>query len=333
MNPVFAAQAVAALLLATTAWGSLFLVGKTVVGVLDPLWFTLLRYALATAVLAVLVQRFGHAPWAKLRRHGRTLSALGVAGYGAFSVLVLHGLRLSLPSHGAVIMATMPFTTLGLRWAVDGQRPSARALLGAAVALSGVAIVADLFGSHGVLTGASLLGDGLTLAGTLGWVLYTRGAARLPDHGPLEYTALTAIASLPWLVLAAVLATALGLAAPPSAAALGAVAPALLYVALVPTVAAALAFNLGVRRLGAPMGTLFLNLVPLSVIAVRAWQGQPPQPNEWLGAAFVAGALALNAWPGSRAPQTGVAAAVRGAQQRRPAGRGNIGPSTCPGAQ
>lgn len=297
MNPVYAAQAVAALLFATTAWGSLFLVGKSVVGVLDPLWFTLVRYALATLLLTALVQCFGHSPWVKLRRHWRRLTGLGIAGYGVFSVLVFYGLRLSAPSHGSVIMATMPFTTLGLRWAIDGQRPTGRALLGAAVALVGVATVADLFGNHGVLTPATLLGDALTLAGTLGWVLYTRGAAALTDHDPLEYTALTALAALPWLMLAAALATALGLALPPSAETLGKVAPELLYVALVPTVAAALAFNLGVRRLGASVGTLFLNVVPLSVIAVRASLGQVPQANEIMGAALVALALALNAWP------------------------------------
>jgi len=311
MNPIFAVQAVAAWLLATTAWGSLFLVGKAVVAVLDPLWFTLVRYALATAGLAALVHHFGHSPWARLRQHWKPLTAFGVAGYGAFSVLVFYGLKLSLPSHGSVIMATMPFTTLGLRWAIDGQRPTGRAMLGAAVALVGVAIVADLFGRHGVVTDATLLGDGLTLAGTLGWVLCTRGAAKLPDHSPLEYTALTAVASLPWLLLAAVLATGFGFAASPSVGSLGGVAPELLYVALVPTVLAALAFNFGVRRLGAPVGTLFLNLVPLSVIAVRAWQGQAPHANEIEGAALVAGALALNAWPGRAAPRTGQHAVAR----------------------
>ena len=296
MNPFFAVQAVIGLFFATTAWGSLFLVGKPLVGVLDPLWFTLLRYALATLLLALLVHRFGRSPWAHLLRHRGRLARYGVAGYGVFSVLCFYGLRLSSPSHGSVIMATMPFTTLGLRWALDGQRPSFRALLGAAVALLGVAAVADLFGQHGVLTGATLLGDALTLAGTLGWVLYTRGAATLPQLNPLEYTALTAVASLPWLLVATLLATALGLATFPSAQVLANVGPQMLYVAAVPTVAAALTFNLGVRRLGAPIGMLFLNVVPLSVIVVRAWMGQAPQGNEILGAVLVAGALVLNAW-------------------------------------
>ena len=305
MNPLIAVQAVIGLLFATTAWGSLFLVGKPLVAVLDPLWFTLLRYAMATLLLALLVQRFGRTPWAQLVQNRGPLARYGVAGYGLFSVFCFYGLRLSAPSHGSVIMATMPFTTLGLRWALDGQRPSIPALLGAAVALLGVAAVADLFGPQSGLTNATLLGDALTLAGTLGWVVYTRGAATLPQLNPLEYTALTAVASLPWLLLATMLATVFGLVTFPSAQVLGEVGPQMFYVAAVPTVAAALAFNLGVRRLGAPMGMLFLNVVPLSVIVVRAWMGQAAQANEMLGAALVAGALALNAWQAARPPRIG----------------------------
>jgi drug/metabolite transporter (DMT)-like permease len=75
------------------------------------------------------------------------------------------------------------------------------------------------------------------------------------------------------------------------------VLPQLLYVAIVPTVAAALAFNFGVRRLGAAAGTLFLNMVPVSVLAVRALTGTPPHASELAGVALVGVALAINAWP------------------------------------
>lgn len=297
-------RAIVALLLATSAWGSLFLIGKPVVAQLDPVWFTLVRYTLATSVLALLVHVAGSQPWAKLRRHALRHSLVGLAGYGVFSIMVFHGLRLSLPSHGSVIMATMPFTTLGLRWLLDGQRPPMRAVAGAALALAGVATVANLMGQAGEVSPRLLLGDAITLAGTLGWVFYTRSMAKVPDHSPLEYTALTAIAALPGLAVVAVLATLLGWAEAPSPSVLAGLAPKLVYVALVPTVAAALAFNAGVKRLGAPMGTLFLNMVPVSVIAVRAVLGEAPHANEILGAALVGVGLLLTVWtPAPAAPR------------------------------
>lgn len=294
----------AALLFATSAWGSLFLVGKPLLTMVDPLWFTTLRYTLATLLLAGMAQAFGQRPWHKLRMHALRLTGLGLGGYGAFSLMVFWGLARSLPSHGSVIMATMPFTTLLLRWALDGQRPTGAALAGAAAALAGVATVSGVFGAvhaaHEPAGSSMLMGDAVTLAGTLGWVLYTRGAASLPDHSPLEYTALTAVAATPWLLLGALLATLAGLVPAPGTATLAALAPPLTYIALVPTVLAALAFNYGVRRLGPTVGTLFLNMVPVSVLAVHALQGQAPRASELLGALLVGLALAGNAWAGRR---------------------------------
>lgn len=326
LAPVFA------LLFATSAWGSLFLVGKPLLATLDPVWFTALRYGLATLILAALVQLFGRRPWHKLRRHALRLTLLGLAGYGCFSVLVFWGLARSLPSHGSVIMATMPFTTLLLRWALDGQRPSAASLAGAGVALLGVAVVADVFGAAAAGRDADasmLLGDLVTLAGTLGWVLYTRGAASLPDHSPLEYTALTAVAVTPWLVFGATVATLLGAEPVPGSDAVVSLMPPLLYIATVPTVLAALAFNFGVRRLGPAAGTLFLNMVPVSVLAVHALQGQMPSRAELCGAALVALALGFNAWAGRRA-----ASARSGAPGQQPGVGGHrsgpVGAAQCP---
>lgn len=323
---------VLALLFATSAWGSLFLVGKPLLATLDPVWFTAVRYGLATLLLAALVQVFGRSPWRKLRDHALQLTLLGLAGYGCFSVLVFWGLARSLPSHGSVIMATMPFTTLLLRWALDGQRPSAASLVGAGVALLGVATVANLFGAAGdarEADAAMLLGDLVTLAGTLGWVLYTRGAASLPGHSPLEYTALTAVAATPWLVLVAIVATLLGALPAPRFADTGALLPPLLYIAMVPTVLAALAFNFGVRRLGPTVGTLFLNVVPVSVLVVHTLQGQRPGSAELAGAALVAAALGFNAWAGRRAgtAPTGAQGQRQGASGHR---AGPVGAAQCP---
>lgn len=322
MNPALAP--VAALLLATSAWGSLFLVGKPLLDTLDAVWFTVVRYTLASVLLVVLVQAFGRSPWKKLRARLPRLTMLGLAGYGCFSVLVFFGLARSLPSHGSVIMATMPFTTLLLRWMLDGQRPPGASLLSAGVALVGVATVANVFVPGQTPDAAMLVGDLVTLAGTLGWVLYTRGAASLPDHSPLEYTALTAVAATPWLVLGAVAATLLGAVPAPSASAAAALLPPLLYIAVVPTVLAALAFNFGVRRLGPAVGTLFLNVVPVSVLAVRALHGQAPSATEVAGAALVGLALGFNAWAGARAARPGRAGA---AGQRTAAGGHRAAPA------
>lgn len=282
---------IASLLVATSAWGSLFLVSPAVLGHVDALWYTVARYAVAGLLLALLLLPRGAAPWQALRRDAPALALRGVLGFGVFSVMVLAGLARSAPAHGAIIMATMPLTTQALRWALDGQRPRGSALPIAAMALGGVALASGLLSGGAAADRHTAFGDLLMLAGTLGWVLYTRGAARFPAFDALQYSALTVIASWPLLLGAALLASAFGWVSLPGAPALHATWHALLYVGVLPSAVAVLAFNHGVRTLGPVTGTAFLNFVPVSALLMGLALGRPPAAHELAGMALVIAAL------------------------------------------
>ena len=286
----------AALLLATSGWGSLFLVSKGVLHHVEPVWFTLIRYTLSALLFVLLILPRGAAPWRKLRRHAGPLALRGAAGFGVFSVMLLVGLAHSVPSHGAVIIATTPMTTQIVRWLLDGVRPTRTTLLTSALALLGVATVSGLLaGGAGSPGGAStLMGDAIAFVGTLGWVWYTRGAARLPELDVIEYTALTVLASWPLLLIVAIAATALGLTSAPSLEGLRLSWQALLYVGLVSSAVAVLAFNHGVRTLGAVTGTAFLNFVPVSALLMSVAMGKLPTVNEIVGMAIVVAALLIH---------------------------------------
>jgi len=285
---------IAALLLATSGWGGMFLVSKGVLHHVDPVWFTLIRYGISGLAFALLLVPRGATPWRKLRLHAGPLALRGLAGFGAFSVMLLVGLAHSVPSHGAIIMATVPMTTQLLRWVLDGVRPTRAALLTAALALIGVVIVSGVLfrDAHGA--GATLFGDAVALAGTVGWIVYTRGAARFAELDVVEYTALTVLASWPLLLLGALAATALGWADVPSVDGLQLSWHALLYVGLVSSAIAVLAFNHGVRVLGTVTATAFLNFVPVSVLLISLATGKPPALNELIGMAMVIAALLIH---------------------------------------
>lgn len=282
---------VASLLVATSAWGSLFLVSQQVLGRLDPLWYTVARYTVAGLLLGALLAWRGGAPWQSLRRDAPALALHGVLGFGVFSVMVLAGLARSAPAHGAIIMATMPLTTQALRWGLDGQRPRASALPIAALALAGVALASGLLHAGPAAEAHTAFGDALMLAGTLGWVLYTRGAARFPQLDALGYSALTVIAAWPWLLAAALVASAFGWVALPALPTLQSLWQALLYVGVLPSAVAVLAFNHGVRTLGPVSGTAFLNFVPVSALLMGMALGHRPAAHELAGMAMVIGAL------------------------------------------
>ncbi|RSZ44195.1 MULTISPECIES: DMT family transporter [unclassified Variovorax] len=285
---------IAALLLATSGWGGMFLVGKGVLHHVEPAWFTLIRYSISALLFVLLILPRGAAPWRKLRQHAGPLALRGFAGFGIFSVMLLAGLAHSVPSHGAVIMATTPMTTQLLRWALDGVRPSRSTLVTTALSLLGVAIVSGLLFGTASSGESTLFGDAVAFVGTLGWVWYARGAVRFPELDVIEYTALTVLASWPLLLAMALGSTLLGWSHVPSAEGLRLSWQALLYVGLVSSAISVLAFNYGARTLGAVTGTAFINFVPVSALLMSAALGRLPTVSEAAGMAMVIGALLIH---------------------------------------
>lgn len=285
------ALGISALLLATSGWGGMFLVSKAILPQVDPVWLTLIRYTISgVAFLALLLPR-GGAPWRKLRAHAAPLALLGLSGFGVFSVMLLVGLSHSVPSHGAVIMATVPMTTQLLRWLLDGVRPARSGLMVTALALVGVTVVSGVLTSRDGAAGSTVAGDAVALAGTIGWILYTRGAAKFAEMDVIEYTALTVLAAWPLLLIGAVAATVMGWAGAPSGEGLRGAWHALLYVGLVASAASVVAFNYGVRVLGAVPATAFLNFIPVSALSMSIALGKAPSANELIGMAMVIAAL------------------------------------------
>lgn len=283
-----------ALLLATGSWGGLFLASQPVLADLDASWFTLVRYSLAALAFLLLLAPRGAAPWRRLREHGLGLALRGLAGFGVFGVLLLDGLARSLPTHGAVIMATVPMTTQLWRWTVDGQRPGRITLLSTSLALAGVLVVSGLLDAGADPSAMYWKGDAMMLLATLGWVWYTRGAARFAELDALEYTGLTILAAWPLLLAMALLATATGLAHSPAPERVWAWWPQLLYVGLVASAAGILAYNHGVHLLGAVSATAFINFVPVSTLLISLALGHKPAATELLGMAMVVGALLMH---------------------------------------
>ncbi|MFE9654173.1 DMT family transporter [Micromonospora sp. NPDC006431] len=298
-------------LFAVLSWGVMFPVLASALTRVDALNLTTVRYVLAAAVLvALLLVREG---WTALRAGGRGAEVLllGVVGFAGFNVLTNLALGHAAPQQIALFAATTPLVTQLVRWARDGVRPRP-ALLGLSlVALVGVGLVI----TRGRLDGLGQFGVGglLMIGAVLAWAIYTHGAGRFPEYSPLRYTTLTAVAGTLAMLAASAVADLTGLQHAPAAADLVAVAPQLAYAVVVAAVLAVLAWNTGVRRLGAAGAALFMNLVPVTTFAVQILRGYRPGAMELAGAALtiaalVAANLATRTRAATPAPATPVSA-------------------------
>lgn len=254
-------------LIAVCLWGLAPVATRAAVGHISPLPLLLSRLTAASLVLL---------PWAlpvfrRLRRRsaGR-LAAAGLLGLVGYNLPVTAGLRWLPANTAGLLLATEPVWVLLLSRVFLGERGGARAWLGSAVALAGVAVLTVPDAGGGAAGGAggyrALAGAGLVLAATLSFAAYTIVVTPLgAEFGAVPATAAsTVVGSVPYLAAAGTLPGA-GLAH------LGpAVWAELAFLALGSTAAGLLLWNLATLAAGVSRVSMLLYLEPVVSVAGAA---------------------------------------------------------------
>lgn len=165
----------AGVLVVVLCWAANFVVVKGAISDLPPLVFTGLRYVVASiSLLALLRLRTGTI--AVPRRDLALAIGLGALGFGVYQVFWISGLTAITAGESALFVATSPVIVALVASAMGVEGLSVAKVGGVLLSFGGVAIV---IGAGGEVTlGASLVGDVLTLAGTVAWATYTVLTAR-----------------------------------------------------------------------------------------------------------------------------------------------------------
>ena len=154
-------------LIAVLIWGMTFIASKVLVGLLDPYWYIVIRFAIAWAALFCLAPK--PCPLLSLGRELR-LIACGLAGVTLYYIFQNIALLYSTASNTGVISASSPLFTALILW-FYGRRVKLTWLyfLGFFLCIGGVAVI-SFHGGGG--TGVHLLGDAFALAAAAAWGAY-----------------------------------------------------------------------------------------------------------------------------------------------------------------
>jgi drug/metabolite transporter (DMT)-like permease len=251
-------QGIALVNLATLTWATNISLGRFLREDIGPLTLAAARFALAAPIFAALLWR---RPAAE-RRLGRDrwlLLGMALCGVVAFAPTLYLGLRYTTAVNATLINGFGPLITGLLASLLIGEPMSRRQAGGALVALVGIAVLIS-GGSTAFWQGPMANPGDLILVGAVTlWGLYSVLGRRLMRHrSALSATALSSFLGLPLLVMAAMWEVRV---LPPR------LSPqlllALLYIGVAPTVGGFLAWNAGVRRLGASGAMVFYNTLPL----------------------------------------------------------------------
>ncbi|HEB4975541.1 TPA: DMT family transporter [Enterobacter hormaechei subsp. steigerwaltii] len=282
---------------------------------IDPFNFTTIRYGIAGIAFALLLLFSEGRPAFRLKNERWGLAWLfGTLGFAGFGFLVFLGQHLAGPGGAltaSIMMATMPMLGLLTIWALKKVRPRASTFGFILLSFSGVVLVITDGNASVVLhSPASLTANLLLIAGALCWVLYTIGGSYFPGWSPLRYTTLTTLLGMTSVAATDLLLMVTGIITVPDAAAITAVIPHLLYMALIAGLMAVLCWNIGNRIVTPTTGVLFMDVVPVTAFIVSALNGVVPTHVQIAGATLTATALLFNNLSQRKMAQQAVQSAV-----------------------
>lgn len=275
--------------LAMALVGSTVIASKIIAATLPPLTATALRLAVALPIFLALMRLTGTA-WPKPEGRDRILLLVqAAAGSVGYTALLIIGLKWTSATEAGIVIGTLPVVAAVVSVLILGERPARSLLL--AVALAGAGVLLITFRPDG--DGGSLAGNLLVLGAVLCESLFILLSKRLRTAvSPLALsTAMTALGLAVAIVPAA-------LEQPWTAPLTGASLGAVLYYALIPTVAGFLLWYRGLSRVSGTEASLFTAVAPVSaVLSAAVFLGEPVGPREIIGIALVVAAIAGSALP------------------------------------
>jgi drug/metabolite transporter (DMT)-like permease len=276
------AGAFAAMVFVGASWGANLPVTKVMLGHFDLMPMAAVRTAAATAALAVLL-------WAVEGRRalridlpfGRFL-ALGFM-MAAFFACYAFGIYLSNPITAAAVGIAGPLVSAATVWLVTRQAFDPG---------FGVALALTVTGGL-ILSASSLLGRGdatfrggeiIVLLSNSLWTLYSIKAQAWFDRASQLHRAYVAsLSALGWLVLCAAALVAFGGARSPFGVDNGWVWTQLIATAVLASGLGGYYWNVGASRLGVPIASLWVNLVPFFAVLWAMVYGFMPNAYQIVG--------------------------------------------------
>jgi drug/metabolite transporter (DMT)-like permease len=184
-QPISRLAAALSLVAAMTLTGANVAIGKAIVTEIPTYAFLLLRFAVASAALALLART---EPGPKLsdmsRGELRDLALMALLGMVGFTVFMLEGLKRTTAADAGIITATLPAVVAALGVVFAGERLARAQLFAVALAVAGLILVQ----ATGVVGGrATLLGNLLVAGAVLCEASFVVLGKRLaPPYQPLR---------------------------------------------------------------------------------------------------------------------------------------------------
>lgn len=270
--------------------GSTVIASKLIASSLPPFTATALRFAVAFPLFLALM-RLTRTPWPRLeRREWLILTLQAGAGSVGYTTLLIAGLRFSSATDAGVVIGTLPVVSAGIAILLLGERPSRSTLIAIGLAATGVLTIVlrpDDGAPH------SSLGIALVFGAVLCEGLFILINKRI--RTPIAPLALSTVMAGMGVAVAIVPAL---FEAPSAQDTTTHSLAAVLYYALIPTVAGFILWYAGSARVSGTEASVFTALAPVSAVLLAfVLLGEPVSINQLAGIGCVLVAVLSLAMP------------------------------------
>lgn len=273
------------LLVVALLWGIQFIVARYTAQSVPPFTASFVRFVVATALLMAIHLIRDRRPFRFSARQWAWLTLLGFSGVFLYNFFMFSGLSIAPAGRSSVIVAMNPALVALFSALLFRERLTVWRVLGAALALFGVAWAISAGRPGNLLRGAMGWGDLYLLGAVLCWATYS--LAGKPVMKELSPRVATTYACLIGTVALAVPAALEGDLRRVSSFSLP-IWLSFFYLGVLGTVLAFILYYDGIRRVGPSRATVFLNLVPVFAMVLSVpILGERLTPALLVGAAMV----------------------------------------------
>ncbi len=260
------------MILTVISWGVMFPVVKHSLIYVDAVHITLIRsVGISIILVTILVYKEG----LKSLLPGKNFLKLwlfGTAGFLGSPLLSYAALDYIEPQQGAIFTALMPLITVLILWVVNKKRPSNVTLITIVLSFIGVVLVITK-GHLDAFHSSNLFASLVMFAGVISLIIYTIGGNSFPEFSALKYTTLACFWGTMSSILVSIAADVSHISKLPTLEHILIIPYSLLYIICIGGTLSMVAWNFGIKNLGAANGVLFINLVPITALIISLFNG------------------------------------------------------------
>jgi drug/metabolite transporter (DMT)-like permease len=253
--------------LSALLWSGNFVISRAVATTIPPVGLLFWRWMVAVVVLLPIVLPRLKRQWPLIRDNLKFFPLFGLLGVTLFNLLIYSAMHTTTAINAALVNSAIPILIILFSRIFYGKGISSRQWIGILLSLGGVLLII-LRGNPATIVHLTFTtGDLLVLGAAASWALYSVALRYYPEGlDPLVFLFCIAFCGLIFILPLYLGEIASGKLVPITAASLATIS----YVGVFASVVAFIAWNSGIRSVGAQVGGQFIHLMPVfsTILAV-----------------------------------------------------------------